>query len=118
MVRLVQRLLDAGVAYRGEDGSVYYAIAKFPTYGRLSQLDRREIKVGARVANDEYAKDDPRDFALWKKADPIDEQVAPRGTRRSAAGGQDGISSAPRCRSTRTARAAPGGSSVSPPGGA
>ena len=75
MVRLVQRLLDAGVAYRGEDGSVYYAIAKFPTYGRLSQLDRREIKVGARVASDEYAKDDPRDFALWKKADPIDEQV-------------------------------------------
>jgi len=63
------------VAYRGEDGSVYYAIAKFPTYGRLSQLDRREIKVGARVASDEYAKDDPRDFALWKKADPIDEQV-------------------------------------------
>src|SRR6266576_3713614 len=71
MVRLVQR----GVAYRGEDGSVYFAIAKFPGYGRLSQLDRREIKIGARVASDEYAKDDPRDFALWKRADPIDEQV-------------------------------------------
>jgi len=75
MVRLVQRLLDTGVAYRGEDGSVYFAIAKFPGYGRLSQLDRREIKIGARVASDEYAKDDPRDFALWKRADPIDEQV-------------------------------------------
>src|SRR5439155_473183 len=75
MVRLVQRLLDAGVAYRGEDGSVYFAIAKFPSYGRLSQLDRREIKIGARVASDEYAKDDPRDFALWKRADPIDERV-------------------------------------------
>jgi len=75
MVRLVQRLLDTGVAYRGEDGSVYFAITKFPNYGRLSQLDRREIKVGARVASDEYAKDDPRDFALWKKAEPIDEQV-------------------------------------------
>src|SRR6185437_9990097 len=35
----------------------------------------REIKVGARVASDEYAKDDPRDFALWKKAEPADEQV-------------------------------------------
>src|SRR2546428_8363902 len=75
MVRLVQRLLDTGVAYRGEDGTVYFAITKFPNYGRLSQLDRREIKVGARVASDEYAKDDPRDFALWKKAEPIDEQV-------------------------------------------
>ena len=75
MVRLVQRLLDTGFAYRGEDGSVYFAIAKFPGYGRLSQLDRREIKIGARVASDEYAKDDPRDFALWKRADPIDEQV-------------------------------------------
>src|SRR5438309_7701655 len=75
MVRLVQRLLDAGVAYRGEDGSWDDATAKFATYGRLSQLDRREIKVGARVASDEYAKDDPRDVALWKKADPIDGQV-------------------------------------------
>src|SRR5213594_2950524 len=75
MVRLVQRLLDAGVAYRGEDGSVYFAIAKFPSYGRLSQLDKREIKVGARVASDEYAKGDPSDFALWKKADAEDEAV-------------------------------------------
>src|SRR5207247_7090018 len=49
--------------------------AKFPTYGRLSRLDARELKVGARVASDEYAKDDPRDFALWKKAEPVDEQV-------------------------------------------
>ena len=75
MVRLVGQLLDKGVAYKGEDGSVYFAIGKFPTYGRLSQLDRRELKVGARVASDEYAKDDPRDFALWKRAEPIDEQV-------------------------------------------
>jgi cysteinyl-tRNA synthetase len=75
MVRLVQRLLDRGVAYKGEDGSIYFAIAKFPTYGRLSRLDTRELKTGVRVASDEYAKDDPRDFALWKKAEPIDEQV-------------------------------------------
>ena len=75
MVELVQRLLERGVAYKGEDGSVYFAIAKFPTYGRLSQLDTRELKVGARVASDEYAKDDPRDFALWKKAVPLDESV-------------------------------------------
>src|SRR5262245_22693794 len=75
MIALVQRLLDAGVAYRGDDGSVYFAITKFPTYGRRSQLDTRELKIGARVGSDEYAKDDPRDFALWKKADALDEQV-------------------------------------------
>src|SRR6059036_2230248 len=75
MVRLVERLLERGVAYRGDDGSIYFAIAKFPAYGRLSRLDTRELKVGARVASDEYAKDDPRDFALWKKAEPVDEQV-------------------------------------------
>src|SRR5690348_8895700 len=75
MIRLVERLLERGVAYKGDDGSVYFAIAKFPTYGRLSRLDSREIKVGARVASDEYTKDDPRDFALWKKAEPVDEQV-------------------------------------------
>ena len=75
MVQLVERLLEGGVAYVGEDGSVYFAIAKFPSYGRLSQLDMRELKTGARVASDEYAKDDPRDFALWKKAAPVDETV-------------------------------------------
>jgi cysteinyl-tRNA synthetase len=75
MIVLVSRLLERGVAYKGEDGSVYFAIQKFPTYGRLSQLDKREIRVGARVASDEYAKGDPSDFALWKKADAEDEAV-------------------------------------------
>ena len=75
MIALVSKLLERGVAYKGEDGSVYFSLAKFPTYGRLSQLDKREIKVGARVASDEYAKGDPSDFALWKKADAEDEAV-------------------------------------------
>jgi cysteinyl-tRNA synthetase len=75
MIALVERLLARGVAYKGEDGSIYFAIAKFPTYGRLSRLDTRELKTGARVSSDEYAKDDPRDFALWKKVDTLDEQV-------------------------------------------
>jgi cysteinyl-tRNA synthetase len=75
MIALVERLLARGLAYRGDDGSVYFALARFPTYGRLSQLDRREIRVGARVASDEYAKEDPRDFALWKRAEPADEGV-------------------------------------------
>ena len=75
MIALVERLLERGVAYKGDDGSVYFALAKFPKYGRLSRLDTRQIKVGARVASDEYAKDDPSDFALWKKADAEDESV-------------------------------------------
>ncbi len=67
MRQLVERLLARGVAYRGDDGSVYFAIAKFPGYGRLSQLDRRQLQSGARVTTDEYAKDDPRDLvgAAW-----------------------------------------------------
>jgi cysteinyl-tRNA synthetase len=65
MIDLVQRLLDAGYAYP-EGGSIYFRIAKFPTYGRLSRLDKRELKIGARVDADEYAKEEPRDFVLWK----------------------------------------------------
>lgn len=75
MVTLVEQLLAKGVAYTSEDHSVYFAIDRFPTYGRLSRLDTREIKVGARVASDEYAKENPSDFALWKAADATDEQV-------------------------------------------
>jgi cysteinyl-tRNA synthetase len=77
MVALTSALLDKGIAYRGEDGSVYFAIARFPAYGRLSQLDRRELKTGAsdRVSADEYAKEDARDFVLWKAARPDDDAV-------------------------------------------
>jgi cysteinyl-tRNA synthetase len=77
MIELITDLLQKGVAYKGEDGSVYFAIARFPAYGRLSQLDRRELRAGAseRVSADEYAKEDARDFVLWKAAKPEDETV-------------------------------------------
>jgi cysteinyl-tRNA synthetase len=77
MIRLVEVLLAKGVAYKGEDGSVYFAIRKFPAYGRLSRLDTRELKAGAseRVTSDEYTKEDVRDFAIWKAARPEDEKV-------------------------------------------
>jgi cysteinyl-tRNA synthetase len=77
MVALVEGLLKKGVAYKGEDGSVYFSIARFPAYGRLSRIDTRELKTGAgaRVSSDEYTKEDARDFALWKSAKPEDEQV-------------------------------------------
>jgi cysteinyl-tRNA synthetase len=77
MIALVEGLLKKGIAYKGEDGSVYYSIARFPQYGKLSRIDTRELKTGAsaRVSSDEYSKEDARDFALWKAARPEDEQV-------------------------------------------
>ncbi|HEX2780711.1 MAG TPA: cysteine--tRNA ligase [Gemmatimonadaceae bacterium] len=76
MIALVQTLVDRGVAYQAEDGSVYFAIARFPQYGRLSRLDTREIRSGARVAQDEYSKENAQDFALWKSAKEEDERTA------------------------------------------
>jgi cysteinyl-tRNA synthetase len=73
MIALVETLVAKGTAYVGEDGSVYFAIDRFADYGRLSQLDKREIKTGARVAQDEYSKENAQDFALWKAAKPEDE---------------------------------------------
>jgi cysteinyl-tRNA synthetase len=73
MIALVERLVANGVAYVADDGSVYFAIDKFADYGKLSQLDKREVKSGARVAQDEYAKENAQDFALWKAAKPEDE---------------------------------------------
>ena len=70
MIRLIEGLMQRGFAYLGDDGSVYFSIARFPAYGRLSRLDLRELKTGAseRVSSDEYAKEDARDFVLWKAA--------------------------------------------------
>jgi len=65
MVQLVERLIASGHAYK-EGNSVYYRISSFPGYGRLSHLDRRELKVGARIDADEYEKEQPNDFVLWK----------------------------------------------------
>ncbi|MGR1922110.1 cysteine--tRNA ligase, partial [Salmonella enterica] len=53
----------------------YFAIDRFPEYGRLSRLDTREIKAGARVSQDEYSKENAQDFALWKAAKDEDERV-------------------------------------------
>ena len=65
MIALVSQLLASGNAYR-EGDSIYYRISSFPTYGRLSRLDTRELKVGARIDADEYEKEQPNDFVLWK----------------------------------------------------
>ena len=73
MIRLVESLMEKGIAYQADDGSVYYAIGRFASYGRLSRLDTREIKTGARVAQDDYTKENAQDFALWKAAKDEDE---------------------------------------------
>ena len=66
MAALIETLLERGHAYRTDDGSVFFRIASWPAYGRLAHLDPAEMRVGERVEADEYAKDDVRDFALWK----------------------------------------------------
>jgi cysteinyl-tRNA synthetase len=68
MVALVEALLERGCAYRTDDGSVFFRISAWPTYGRLARLDPDAMRVGERVAADEYSKDDARDFVLWKAA--------------------------------------------------
>ena len=70
MVALIQQLLDGGHAYRTDDGSIFFRIASWPAYGRLARLDPEQLRVGERVEADEYAKDDVRDFALWKAPKP------------------------------------------------
>ncbi|MEX2028096.1 MAG: cysteine--tRNA ligase [Candidatus Curtissbacteria bacterium] len=65
MVSLIQKLLDRGIAYKAEDG-IYFSVEKFPNYGRLSGLEKRELKKGARVNDDQYDKENWSDFALWK----------------------------------------------------
>ena len=66
MAGFIAALVEKGFAYRTEDGSYYFSIAKFPEYGKLSKKDFTGMEVGARVDVDEYEKDDARDFALWK----------------------------------------------------
>lgn len=65
MAKMIKGLLDKGYAYE-KDGSVYFSIAKFPDYGRLSKVNLEELKPGERVESDEYEKDSVNDFALWK----------------------------------------------------
>ncbi|HKT89692.1 MAG TPA: cysteine--tRNA ligase [Candidatus Sulfotelmatobacter sp.] len=70
MAEFVAKLVEKGIAYRTDDGSYYFRIAKFPQYGKLSKKDFSGILNGARVDVDEYDKDSARDFALWKAPKP------------------------------------------------
>jgi len=70
MVALIEALLARGHAYRTPDGSIFFRVASWPSYGKLSKLDPSQLRVGERVEADDYAKDDVRDFALWKAPKP------------------------------------------------
>jgi cysteinyl-tRNA synthetase len=69
MVKLIERLGRKTFTYSSE-GSIYYRIAKFPAYGKLSKIDLSGIQAGARVDVDRYEKESARDFALWKAPKP------------------------------------------------
>jgi cysteinyl-tRNA synthetase len=70
MAEFIAELEKKGFAYRTDDGSYYFRIAKFPAYGKLSKKDFAGMNDGARVDVDEYEKDSARDFALWKAPKP------------------------------------------------
>jgi len=70
MAEFIAELQKKGFAYRAEDGSYYFRIANFPSFGKLSKKDFAGMEDGARVDVDEYEKDSARDFALWKAPKP------------------------------------------------
>jgi cysteinyl-tRNA synthetase len=71
---LIERLIERGKAYQANDGSVYFNVRAFETYGRLSRLAEREITTSdvSRESSDEYDRDSAADFALWKARRPED----------------------------------------------
>jgi cysteinyl-tRNA synthetase len=66
MAALIVKLLENDHAYRTDDGSIFFRISSWPAYGTLARLQPEQLHQGERVAADDYAKDDVRDFALWK----------------------------------------------------
>ena len=79
IVALIAKLIERGIAYRAADGSVYFSIDKYRgcgcRYGQLVKLNFDEMRVGERVASDEYDKESLADFALWKARVPDDGSV-------------------------------------------
>ena len=66
MISMIERLLEKGFAYSEDDGSVYFNISSFSNYGKLTQINILAQRTADRVMEDEYDKDAPQDFALWK----------------------------------------------------
>jgi cysteinyl-tRNA synthetase len=75
MIEMIGTLMERGLAYQAEDGSVYFRINKFPDYGKLAHFDLAELRSTGRVKSDEYDKEHVGDFALWKAWDEEDGAV-------------------------------------------
>jgi len=75
MISLIKRLMENGLAYKGEDESYYFDISKFQEYGKLAHIKVEKLKTGKKVKKDEYAKDELQDFALWKAYNKEDGDV-------------------------------------------
>jgi len=76
MIKMIKKLIDGGFAYQAGDGSVYFSIEAYPEYGKLVHLDFGEQKSTERIISDEYTKDNPQDFVLWKTWKEEDGNVA------------------------------------------
>jgi cysteinyl-tRNA synthetase len=81
MGSMIKTLDERGHTYVSE-GSIYFKISTMPDYGKLARLHHEGMQAGARVDADEYAKDDARDFVLWKATKPMSASapVGPVGT--------------------------------------
>ena len=75
MVALIKKLLEKEVAYKSEDGSIYFAIGKFKDYGKFAHIDFDKLQSTERVKNDDYGKENATDFVLWKAYDREDGDV-------------------------------------------
>ncbi len=75
MIETIKQLEDKGFTYTTEDGSVFFKISQFSDYGKLANLNPDQLKSGERVEDDEYGKEEGRDFALWKGFKPQDGDV-------------------------------------------
>ncbi len=75
MIALIEKLVEQGIAYKSDDGSVYFSVRKFPGYGKLAHIDFDHQQTGARCAADEYDKENVGDFALWKAWEESDGPV-------------------------------------------
>ena len=88
MARFVTELLERGFAYQTKDGSIYFSVKKFRSYGVLAHLQEQNLRPTGRVAHDEYEKEEIADFALWKAWDKQDGDVFwPQNVRNPPAGG-------------------------------
>lgn len=66
MIDIIKILMEKGYAYKSDDNSIYFSIAKFKDYGNLARIDMGNQRSGVRINSDEYEKDSVADFALWK----------------------------------------------------